>query len=317
MDKVAKFLIAIFILIAVVGSFAGFHYYKVDQAKQEMQVAQADLDKQFASRWQKVIDSYDLLSKNCGSKASYKEFCYSHYKVIKGLGQFEVDPKYAKDFQPQVEAFGYKVIDPATTLFNLMSNPIVGDPDQLKDIVTKAGDLETIMMQYWNNHRELTPVPQKTKDLKPLLAKIYTPKPAAPKVVVVYAYPNWVRTDVQRQAFSSMRDIASRYSIARKTLNRQLNWSYGSSNPAYFANSDVRAILYSAIELRKGLFAEVQETKSVEGMSDLCRQLETMLKNSYQGLVALYDNQDYSTFHTLSSQNDAISKYVRQTFGIR
>jgi ABC-type transporter MlaC component len=52
-------------------------------------------------------------------------------------------------------------------------------------------------------------------------------------------------------------------------------------------------------------------------MTELADKLETMLRNSYQGLLALYNNQDYNTFKQLNNQNDQISRYVRTVFGVR
>lgn len=312
------FLIVLGVLFLVIVVSVGHHFYSENQAEQAMKLAQADIDKQFADRWQTVIQSYDMLFKSCSSKLEYKDFCRSHYKSISELVKFEVDPKFAGALQPQVEVFADKVIYPAKDLFNLMSDPITADPEQPKDITRKAKELEANMSQYWETHRQLEPVSRKAKDLKVLLNKIYQVKPPeATKIVIVNTYPDWVTTNVQRQAFSSMRNIASRYFAARASLNRQLNWTYGRNNSSYFGYSDVRTVLAQAIELRRNLFAEVQDAKKVEGMSELADKLETMLRNSYQGLLGLYNDQDYRTFKQLNNENDQISRYVRQVFGIR
>lgn len=305
--------LAIVILIAAVVNFF------VIAPKRALTKAQAQFDQQVKTKWTKVLDAHDLLVKNCDSKEQFRNYCYANYKVAKNLKDFSVDQKYAEKFKPAVEEFADEVIYPAEDLFNSMSEPIVSDTSQMKDFIAKTTQLETKLIRYQNDHKELAQVVPNAEIFKNKIKKFYALPENRPstQVIVLHEYPDWVVSEPQRAAYNTMGNVARRYFAERTRLNHQLNWQYGKQNPSYFAYSDVLSILASAISIRQGLYREVKNIESIQGMSSLAYRLEEMLENSYSGLRALYDNQDYSTFNYLNQKNNAIASRIRRQFGIR
>lgn len=317
MKKIVVFVVTLLVVFLLSG---WYFWNKNDQLNQSHEKFHAQL----REKWERVMSSYDLACKNLGDKSAYKAYAYDKYKGMKTIQNFDVDPSCVEAAKPEIKLFGEVVVYPSQDLYDAMTQDISGSGDQWRDIKRTITEYEKDLDRYWADHYseyQLVPVPKRADEIIGKLAKYYVPKPAsqpATKVVVVSAYPSWINNAAQKQGYDSMSQLVSRYFAARLNLSRRLNWTKAKQDPrSYFSYSDVRAILQSEMDIRRQMYNEVQSVKQIEGMSELGSQLETMLQNSFEGLKALYERGDYSSFKSYNNANDAISASIRKTFGIR
>lgn len=311
-----KWWVIAIIVVVVVGITAaiGIPMYQDRERVAKMELAKVEFQDQLQDKWSEVAEMVSLLPMRTSDPKTLRNFATFEYKKLNAMKPFRVDPAYKN----QASDFMDKVHDPAMKLLGQLAERIKATDKSL--VLEHARDLDESLRKFRenNNDLELRNVNQVAPILEGKFDKLAEAiKPPKPTVIYVNQYPDWVSTPEQRQAYSSMRDVARRYFAARSDLGRRLNWSYGRQNPnEYFSRGDVRSILTDAVSIRSQLETEVSAAERVEGMSELGDTLRTMIRNSYQSLGYLLNGQNYRAFKELSSQNDQISIQVRRKFRI-
>lgn len=309
------FVLILLVVIPVVVACVGISIYQDSVAEQQRLVAEqkagAEFQRQLQNNWDVIVQAVNLLPLRLEGRGQLKKFASYSYKQLDAL-KFRVDPRY----EGAADVFMDTVYLDAKHLFKLLSTELKSS--RLDTIIDRANVLDNRMGSFQKRHPDFkrpdtmvgVVLESKLKDL------VKPPVQAKAPIRVVYAYPTWVTSPVQQEAWDTMRNIAIDCFRERRSLAQRMRWDIARRDSSYLRSYNVQMVLEGAIRLRQEMISRIGNAERVEGMSALGSQLRTMLDNSITGLRYAKDG-DYATFKAYNNQNDRIQADIRRTFGIR